>query len=222
MTKARDIISGTLRFSLNRLAPGETLDPDLGSVCLEALNHIADRLNGSKAFLFREVLTPSLTGITGASASLSTNWSLSPGDEIIGATVSYSSGMDVPMDEITMAQYAVISIKSTASIPRNWAHDGQDTVYLYPAAAGQTITLRTKQTVSDFADLDTDYIMPKGYKSGLSAMLAEALAPSILGSIPPAVTLAVRAARAGMGGQTADPAIIAGRNVQGNILAGWR
>lgn len=222
MTKARDIITGTLRFHLNRLAPGETLDADLAAVCLEALNYIADRLNGSKAFLFRDVLTASLTTVSGTSASLSTTWGLTPGDQILGVTVSYQAGNDVPVDEITMAQYQAIPVKATAYLPRNWAHDGQDTIYFFPGATGQSITLRTKQVVSDFADLDTDYVMPKGYRSALSAMLAEAMAPSINPSVMATVAIAAKAARAGIGGQTVEPAIIASRPVPGNVLTGWR
>ena len=59
MPNARSIINGALTFGLNRLSPGETLNPDDAAVCLNALNHIADELNGSKAFLFREILTQS-------------------------------------------------------------------------------------------------------------------------------------------------------------------
>ena len=222
MTTARSIITGALTFGLNRLSPGEALNADDAAVCLDALNHIADELNGSKSFLFREILTTS-SAITGASAALGVAWpTLAPGDEIEGATVQYSAGMDVPMDPLTMAQYAVISIKATASLPRYYAHDGLATVYFYPACTGQTVTLRTRQVVSDFADLDTDYSMPKGYKAALSALLAEKMAPTMLGGVTASVAQAAQKARNQLAQQGVAPAIIGGESVRGNILTGWR
>ncbi len=222
MPTARAIITGALTFGINRLSPGESLDADTALVCLDALNHIADELNGGKAFLFREILTVS-SAITGASAALGTAWpSLAPGDEIIGATVQYTGGMDVPLDPMTMAQYAVIAIKTTASLPRFFAHDGLATVYLYPAATGQTVTLRTRQVVSDFADLDTEYSMPKGYKAALSALLAVKMAPTMLGSLPPAVAAGAQKARNQLAQQSVNPAIIGGDKTRGNILTGFR
>lgn len=222
MTTARSIITGALTFHLNRLSPGEAVDADVGAVCLDALNHIADEMNGQKAFLFREVLTTS-SAITGTSAALGVAWSgLSAGDEILGATVQYSAGMDVPLLPISMEQYANIAIKTTASLPQNYAHDGQATVYFYPACSGQTVTLRTKQVVSDFADLDTDYTMPKGYKSAMAAMLAEKMAPSMLGGIPAPVAAASQAARNRLAGQAVNPSIIGGNHTRGSILSGFR
>lgn len=207
MTTARQVISGALTFHLNRLSPGETLDADLAALCLEALNHIADEWNGVKSFLFREILTVS-SAISGASGTLGTTWTgLASGDEILGATVRYSN-MDVPLHLLTMGQYADVALKTISDIPEVFAHDGATTVYFYPACTGQTVTLRTKQVVSDFADLDTDYVMPKGYKSALSAVLAEKLSPSMTGGVSPAVASAAASARARIVAQNANPAIL--------------
>ena len=49
--------------------------------------------------------------------------------------------------------------------------------------------------MADFADLDTDYTMPKGYKSAFGALLAEKMAPTMVGGVSPAVAAAARAAR---------------------------
>lgn len=218
MTTARSIIVGALTFGLNRLSPGETLNADDGAVCLDALNNIADELNGSKSFLFREVLTTS-NAITGASASLGVAWpTLASGDEIAGATLGTEADH---MDALTMAQYATITDKVSAGEPRYYAHDGLATVYLYPAASGQTITLRTKAVVSDFADLDTDYSMPKGYKSALSALLAEKMAPTMVGGVSAPVAQAAQKARNQLAQQSVNPAILNGSNGGDNILSGW-
>lgn len=217
MTTARSIIAGALTHHLNRLSPGEALDADVASVALDALNFIADEWNGQKSFLFREVLTPS-TAISAASGSLGTTWvGLASGDEILGATVAYSATLDVPLQPLTMQQYAEISIKSLTTYPAYYAHDGASTVYFYPVPTGQTVTLRTKQVVSDFADLDTDYTMPKGYKAALAAVLAEKLSPAMLGGISPAVAVAAKSARSRIAGQSINPAIIGGQPYAGPV-----
>ncbi|MEI6282731.1 MAG: hypothetical protein WCP82_08465 [Alphaproteobacteria bacterium] len=217
MTTARSIITGALTQHLNRLSPGESLDADVAAVALDGLNFIADEWNGSKSFLFRELLTAS-SAISAATGTLGTTWAgLASGDEILGATVAYSATLDVPLEPITMAQYQQIAIKSLTTYPAYYAHDGAATVYLYPVPTGQTITLRTKQIVSDFADLDTDYSMPKGYKSALAAVLAEKLAPVMLGGISPAVAAAAKAARSRIYAQAINPAIINGRAYVGPV-----
>lgn len=222
MTTARAILEGSLGFHLNRLSPGETMDADLARTALTALNFVVDEWNGQKTFLFREILSQS-SPITGPSAQLGVAWpALASGDSIEGATVQYSGGMDIYLAPIDMGQYANISLKATASLPQYWAHDGAATVYFYPACAGQTVTLRTKQSVTDFADLDTDYSMPKGYKAALSALVSEKLAPSLLGGITPAIAKAAAAARLRIGSQAVDPAIIGQAQPRGNILTNWR
>ena len=218
MTTARSIISGALRFGLNRLSPGEALDADTADVCLEALNSITDEMNGGKAMLFRQILTAGT--VNGVSGTLGTTWAaLAPGDQILGS--SYSDGtQDIGFDKITMEQYQAIPQKSQAGDPMYWAHDGLATVFFWPAPVSKSITLRTQAVVSDFADLDTDYSMPKGYKSALQDLLAEKMAPTMVGDVPVAVARKARAARLRlMSGMV--PAIINAQRPCGNILTGW-
>lgn len=224
MTTAREIITGALTLHINRLSPGEQIDADLAATSLSGLNDLVDQINGQKSFLFREILTQS-TAITGTSATLGVDWpGLKYGDEILSATVRYTSGVDMPMSPMDMEQYAAIPIKTVPNIPQQYAHDGGDKVYLYPAATGHQVTLRTRQVVADFADLDTDYTMPKGYKSALSAMLAELLAPSISANgITPSIVRAASAARKRIGAQAVKPAVInapIGAGRLGSFLAG--
>ena len=217
MTTARSIISAALSHHLNRLSPGEALDADVAALALDSLNFVSDEWNGSKAFLFRELLTTS-SAISSATGTLGSTWAgLSSGDEILGATVAYSATLDVPLEPLTMSQYAEISIKALSTYPAYYAHDGAVSVYLYPVPTGQTITLRTRQVVADFVDLDTDYAMPRGYKAALAAALAERLAPVMLGGISPAVAAASKAARARIGAQAINPAIINGRAYAGPV-----
>ena len=220
MTTAREVIEATLTFWLNRLSPGETLNADDAAVCLRALNFIADKWNGQKSFLFREILTTS-SAITGAFGTLGTDWTgILPGDEILGATVQYSTNLDVPMEPITMGQYANIGIKSLTTYPAYYAHDGQSRVYLYPSASSHIITIRTKQIGSDFADLDTNYGMPQGYKTALSDMLAEKMAFQLLGQIPPKVGRDAAAARRRLIAKNMRPEIIQPGCTRANIITG--
>jgi hypothetical protein len=220
MTTARDIVSDTLRFGLNRLSPGETLDPDVAAYALAGLNQVVDELNGVKSVLFREILTSA--AVTGMTATLGATWpTLAPGDEILGASISYGEGLDTPIALITMATYQAIPQKATGGLPMWLAQDGGPTVYLWPAASGQTITLRTKQAFEDFADLDTDYSMPKGYKSAFSALLTEKLGLGLVGGLTPAMVRAANMARTRIACQTVNPAIARAGVRRGNILAGW-
>lgn len=220
MTTAREIIGGALTFHLNRLSPGETLDADLGQVCLDALNAIADEFNGSGALLFREIRTAS-AAITGPVGVIGTDWAtLSPGVEILGATYA-ESGIDNYIGQATIAQYANVAQKTTSGEPSYFFHDGYASVYFYPAPVALVITLRTKQVFEEFADLDTDYGMPKGFMSGLQALLAEKLAPGMnKGTIPASIARAAAAARARLLAQVMSPAIINAQPARMNIITG--
>ena len=102
------------------------------------------------------------------------------------------------------------------------AQDGAATIYFYPAPTGQTITLRSRRSIADFADLDTVYVMPQGYRAALSAVLAEKMGPSVVGAVPPSVAKAAAMARNNLMSNSVDPAIIGSAGTTGNILTGWR
>lgn len=221
MTKARTIIRNALTFGLNRLSPGEAEDADLFGRCLDALASIVDRMNGSEGLLWREIFTKS-TPISGMTATLGVDWAtLASGVEIQGATVQYAAGMDIPMSEITMEQYEQIPVKATASLPQVYAYDGNATVYFYPAAAGQTVTFRTLQQASNFADLDTDYVLPSGYQSAFEDFLAEKMAPTLNPSLLAVAKANAEASRLRIAANVIDPAILQGGHRMGNILTGW-
>jgi hypothetical protein len=213
---ALDIITSALTFGLNRLSPGEALDADLADLCLSALNQACDEMNGGKSLLFREILTVS-GPITGPYGTLGIDWAtLLSGDQILGATVRNGASYDVPMSAITMAQYQDITDKTVSGEPSVYAHDGGVLVYLYPVPTAAVITLRTKEAVSEFADLDTEYTLPSGYKSAFSALVAEKMAPS-LNAVSPLVVQQARAARLRLGAQTINPAILNNQDSCGYI-----
>lgn len=224
MATARKLINNALTLRLNWLTPGATADDDVLSRSLAAMNEVVDEMNGGGLSLWREILTQSAAGITGQFGTIGTTWlGLAACVDILGAT--YNNGYaDIPMSPMTMQDYHErIPDKAVSGVPEVYAYDGLSTVYLYCAATGQRITLRTKQLASEFADLDTDYTLPKGYGSWLTSLLAERLAPGLLGGMPANVAKDARIARRAMN-QGAEPEIInggptAGRQAQ--FLNGW-
>ena len=53
MPTARAILQSALTLRLNRLSPGETMDPDVAALGLVALNEIADEWSGGDFLLWR-------------------------------------------------------------------------------------------------------------------------------------------------------------------------
>ena len=222
MPTARQIITSALTYHLNRLSPGEVLEADLGNLCLGALNDIVDGWNSSVSLLWQTTLSAAV--VNGPTGTLGVTWpTISSGHDVLGATYNNGSG-DFLIAQLTIAQYhEEVRIKTLATgFPLYWAQDGASTIYFYPAPTGQSITLRSRSSMADFADLDTVYVMPQGYRSALSAVLAEKMGPSVVGSVPPAVAKAAAFARDGLMSNSVDPAIIGSAGTTGNILTGWR
>lgn len=222
MTTARLILQDALTFSLNRLSPGESADADTLAVGLLALNSVVDEFNGVKSFLFRTITTSSAAPISAATGTLGTTWTgIAPGDEILGMTYLLN-GADYPMAQLTMRQYhEQVPNKTGASEPEFWAYDGLSTVYFYPVPNTKTIKIRTKAAVTEFADVDTDYTMPAGFRSAMADCVAEKLAFVMLGGVPPNITQAARAARSRIAAQVCSPEIIGQAPRRDSILDGY-
>lgn len=220
MTTARAIISGALRFHLNRLSPGETLDADLADVCLEALNSIVDEMSGGKSAMFQEILLES-QNINGRVGDITLDWQglLSPGVQIHGASW-YNGSQNIMLDELTVGQYQAILDKQTPGDPRYWMYDGANTLYFWPIINDSPITLHVFNNIEDFADLDTEYVMPRGYLAAFQALLAERMAPALIGDVTPSIARAVRKARLKFL-SALEPAIIGPHRHPGNILTGF-
>ncbi len=220
MTTARTIITLALE-SMNRLSPGEVLDADLAAACLRRLNAIADDWSAGRDMTPQDVIAsgvvagPSLQLAVGAFAAIAA------GEEIISAQCD-----GYPMRQITMQQYNDIRVKNQGGRPEVWAADGLATVYLYPAANGNTVNLLTRAPFASFVDLDTFYTLPSGYQGALSAALAVAMAPALLGAVPPGLLMAERKAVFNVGNANVRPAVISTNPLVpscagGNVLKGW-
>lgn len=184
----------------NRLSPGEPLNADDAAFGFRRLTMLVDELSAQSLFLYRDTLTSSAQ--TGSITLGAGAWAaISPGEEIVGASCD-----SLPIDPITVRQYNEQYRPFTTGRPSVYAHDGFATIFLEPSPLGQTITLQTRSTVSQFADQTTDYTLPDGWANALGAALAVRIAPNILGQIP---TSLAKAEKVAMGTVTkSNPAIV--------------
>lgn len=162
----------------NRLSPGEALSADDAAFGLRRLNLLVDEMSSDNGFLFQNIIISATQTdhiVLGAGS-----WAaIAPGGEIVSAAAD-----DVAMSPITMRQYNEMGATAVSGSPMFYAPDGLSTVFLYPVPTGQTIKLQTRVGVPEFADYETEYTVPSGYKSALAAALAVRIAPAIMGSIP--------------------------------------
>ncbi len=177
MTTALTIITSAYA-RCNRLSPGETLNADDAAFGFLRLNEFVDELSAQNQFSFHGVITSAAQ--TGNVTLGAGSWAaIAPGTEIISATAS-----NIPMSPITLRQYNELYKPADTSVPVVWAFDGLSTVFMYPTPSGQTVSLQTRTTVTQFADLTTDYVLPAGWLAALGAGLAVRIAPNILGQVP--------------------------------------
>lgn len=177
MTRAIEIISDAYE-RCNRLSPGETLSADDAAFGFRRLNLLVDELSAQPLKLFKDTLTSAAQSghITlGAGA-----WAaIRPGTDVVSAACD-----NLPLSSITVQQYNEQHRPFTTGTPSVYAHDGFAAVFLWPTPNGQTITLQTRGTVAQFADQETEYTLPDGWKNALGAALAVRIAPNILGQLP--------------------------------------
>lgn len=219
MTTARIILSLALE-SMNRLSPGETIDADLAAVCLRRLNTIADDWSvGAKMTPQDQIVAGAVTGAT-LTLGADDFAAIAP-----GTVIPQLQADNYPMSPITMQQYNTIYMKEAAGRPELWAYDGLSTIYLYPAASGNTIHILSRAAFTQFADLDAEYLLPAGYKGAFAAALAVAMAPALLGGVTPDLLRIEMRAMANIAGGNIRPAIISASpltpNCAGNIMQGW-
>ena len=159
-----------------RLSPGEQLGGDDIDCGFAELNNLVDEVSAQQNFLYKETLTAAAQ--TGNITLGAGDWAaLTPGVEIV--SISCNS---LPISPITTEQYNAIYSKTDTGIPQVYCYDGFSNIYLYQVATGQTISIETRDGVIAFADTDTNYTMPDGYKSMLIARLAVMVFP---GTVPP-------------------------------------
>lgn len=221
MTTARLIIQ--LAYdSMSGIGETETISAAAFTIALRRLNNITDDWSSGRDMMFQDVITSG--AVTGTSLSLTTGAFATVG---LAQEISTMNCDGYPMEPITMQQYNNIYLKTQPGRPQVWVQDGAGTVYLYPAATGNTINMVTRQAMVQFADLDTAYAMPSGYQGALSATLAVQIAPAVIGKVTQELINMERKAMFNIQNSTVRPAILsanplAKRNFGGTILQGFR
>lgn len=185
MTTALQIIEGAVS-DLNRLAPGEVLDAETAAMCLKRLNRFIDELSAQAQFTFFDRLTSNAQ--TGHIVLGVAPWTgLDVGDDIVSATAN-----NIPLSPITLQQFNELTAPTLQGLPSFYVADGLNTIYLWPVPNGQTIKVQTRETVAQFADYTTNYVIPHGWFAYLTAALAEKVAFNLLGQVPSFISSAAR------------------------------
>lgn len=186
---AREITLRAYRW-LNRLSPGETMNADDSAFALEALNDLVDERSADELFLFQDLsVTAAQTGNITLGAG---SWaSIASGSQI--HAMACDGRPLIPMD---MRGYIALADNTTVGTPATYTPDGASAIKLYPVPNGQTITILVRRGVTAFADLDTEYTAPAGYKAALGVSLAIRVAPTLLGGVPAPLVAAERRALA--------------------------
>lgn len=177
---ARAVIQGALKL-LTVLDPLETVEPQDAEDGLEVLNDMIDQWALAELNLFAS------TNITGSFAGVSAT--VGPSGVInatrpqqINHAFYTSGGQDLELDVMrNRASYDRINEKLLAGVPERVFYEPTSplgTLYVWPVPPGVTsYTLNVDLLFTQFADLDTQYQLPPGYRTALKTLLCEPLAP---------------------------------------------
>lgn len=185
MSTARDLIKGSLRL-LGALATGETPSADDVADALSSLNDLVDSWSNEGLLIHqktREVFTltsgqQSFTmGPTGAFVT-----SRAQKIESAGIILAGSATAEIPMDLITVNEWANIVNKSvSSSIPTKLYCENtypNDTLNFWPVPSEATqVVLYSWKPLATFASANTVIALPPGYLRALKYNLAMELAP---------------------------------------------
>jgi hypothetical protein len=166
MTTARQIITLTLEET-TVIGAGETISAEDMDYYFRQLNTIADKLSAGRVDLFKDqLISGTVTGTT-LTLGIGSFASIAQGSEIQGMLAD-----NYTMSPITFEQYRDIFNKNVTGRPINYAYNGFDTIYLYPAANSNVMTVQARSDIQQFATYDTNYTFPAGYKSAFIACLS--------------------------------------------------
>lgn len=190
MASANDLISNALGM-LGVLALGDPLDGEVAADALDALNMMVESWSLDSLYIYtrqEQVYTvpagsQSVTVGTGGNINITRPYRVEDGAFFRIGTLDYT------MDKIDRVTYEGISVKNLQMpAPRYYYYDGNyplGNLYFWQApSANAELHLPVVTSLTQFADLVTDYQLPPGYKRLLSAGLALELAPNYRPATP--------------------------------------
>lgn len=188
LTTSRDsLITGALRI-IGAIAQGETPTVAQVNEASEALNFLVKALeaDGMPLWAVKQYNVPLVTGTVsyriGLSQTIATPKPLKISQAFLHDT---SSGIDIPMTQLTRADYNSLGNKTTTGTPIQFFYDVQNTygdLYLFPvpdanAETNKVVTIVYQRPFEDF-DVSTDEPdFPQEWFDTIKFMLADRLAP---------------------------------------------
>lgn len=190
---ARTIITDALKLA-GILASGETLNANDASDGLRMLNNLIDGWNSEGLYTFA-VSDVSAT-FSGASATIGTSMVVNTSRPTKIKSAFYrSGGIDYQLRVIDADEYYSIIDKTTSGNPEVIYYESTaptGTVRVYPVPGSTEYHLQVEAQLTEFANLDTAYDLPQGYKRALTYTMAEEEAPIFGQVIAPSISLAAR------------------------------
>jgi hypothetical protein len=186
-TNRDSLIAGALRLC-GAIAQGETPSATLVNESAEALNMLVKALqaDGMPLWALKQYSVP-LTAATasyriGVSQTINTPKPL----KIIQAFLrETSSGLDIPMTQLTRIDYNFLGNKTTAGTPIQYYYDVQNSygdLYLFPVpttsvASDYTVQIVYQRPFEDFDTSTDEPDFPQEWYDALKHLLADRLAP---------------------------------------------
>lgn len=171
---ARQIVEYALK-KINVVGHGQPVPAEHEATAVRELNLM---LKGWQSKL------PNLWRSTLGSLSLTANtqsYALTPRPFRVVSARYRSSGIDIPMIELTQNEYDELPLKSSTGTPTNYFFDPQrdeGRLYIWPVlatASGQTISYRYQRRFEDIDDPTNDLDIPQEYLEVLGYNLASRL-----------------------------------------------
>lgn len=179
-TTARKEIEGALKL-IGVLDPAETMSPEDAADGLIVINDILDGWNGDRLMLYSTTTVVAIW--SGATATIGVGGTVNTARPMEIEDAFFRIGtLDYHLKPCTLEQYNAIQIKTISTPYPEWLYyDGNfplGNLFVWPVPSASTeyhISLR--QQLTEFADLDTQYSLPQGYRKALKYTLAEEMAP---------------------------------------------
>lgn len=188
----RDIIKGSLRL-IGALAAGETPTAEEQQDAISAMRGMLDSWS-TDGFTVQYRVREELTLVSGTgSYTIGTSGTFNTARpiEIEQATIkdeSASPAIEMPLDLITLAEFAQIQSKSSQGIPEKLYRTGNaplDTLTLWPIpSAAYKLVLYSRKKLLTITDANTTIDLPEGYERAIKFNLAVELAPEYGKSVP--------------------------------------
>lgn len=192
MATARQIITGALQ-DLGVLAGGETASAEDAEDARDALNEMGEALGLERLTLYKTVRTTKTLAASTASYTIGSGASISLVKPLwidragLIIDTSASDPNEVKIDVLTDDEYAAITTKTleasqSSAIWYDHGHDSSGYGLIYPlpipdVGTTQLVLYTPGGEVAEFADLTTEYALPRGLQRALRKNLALEIAP---------------------------------------------